>query len=440
MKRKALKAKPIELPDIPCGMTGKEKKRHRKLGKQFGMTWRDSSQLYRDLQGYREDAWRETVRAFEANPGSFSNAWHYLNNHPVFWTFGDVRDGKHPEVRERNLQHEYGMTFGCGIEVTVNRVDPKTRRISDDPALNTRTEVWYEVALTHWPTDPHYPIRIHDYECDGGAKTYEKAIVKAARKIHQRYGNDRQILDAEPNKEPEVACGCPAHQKARETLKPEGKGAQLKAALAPLIEAAPGWTGCQECYSFGCNAAVCRCGCHPKAEGTESEPTVAEALAEPDYNANLAAWERKILSEEPLPLGSGRPNLTSIIVNTRTPDKWRFVDTETQEVWRWEAGSFKLVDPQADAEELALLNNPDFMESLAQMQRGEGVPATTLIEEGADWQTRAEEAEAAVDRIKELCRREFNVRAGYQPAYEKVIEELGTALNWTLDATQGEGA
>jgi hypothetical protein len=368
MSRKALKAKPIELPDIPWRMTRGEKKRHRKLSDQLGVSFKDSSQLYRDLQGYRESDWDDTVHVFEANPRSFYNAWHYLNNHPVFWTFGEPRDGKVPEVHERNLQHEHGMTFGNGLEVTVHRVDPKTNSTSEDPARNTRTEVWYELSLTHWPTHPHYPIHIHDYEGDGGAKTYEKAIVRAARKVHELYGNDRKILDAqlEDKPEPENACHCPAHQKSREAL----------------AEAAPGWTGC-----------------HPKPEQEKSRE------------------------------GTVHRPLTPIMINTRKPGKWRFVDTETKQVWFWDDSSntFKLIDPVTDAQELAdadLLADPDLQESLAQMRRGDTVPATTLAEE---WERKAKEAEEAFARI-EIVLRDFTVRGGYQPAYDTAVRLIREAI------------
>jgi hypothetical protein len=407
---KSLKSKPIELPDIPWKMTRGEKKRHRELGKQIGSPFVRTVRLHHRLQEYRESAWFETVHAFEANPGDFYNAWHYLNNHPVFWTFGEPRDGTVPEVHERNLQHEYGMLFGNGIEVTVHRVDPKTRSVSDDPARNTRTEVWYELSLTHWPTHEHYPHRIHDYEGDGGAKTYEKAIVKAARKVHELYGNDRRILDAQLNKEPEPenACHCPAHQKSRETL----------------IEAAPGWTGCQECYSFGCNAAVCNCACHPKEEQAKTEPTLAEALAE------LGPSQVLPVAELAKTVGCGRPSLTQITVETRRPGKWRFVDTETQQVWRWRDGAFELVDPIADTQELTdadLLADPELQESIAQCQHGETVPATTLAEEEADWQARAEKAEASLARVRGLLP-EFRGRSGYAPTYSVALGLIEAAL------------
>jgi hypothetical protein len=37
------------------------------------------------------------------------------------------------------------------------------------------------------------------------------------------------------------------------------------------------------------------------------------------------------------------PPIVAITINTRKPDKWRFLDTETGETWRWMDGRFKLV-------------------------------------------------------------------------------------------------
>jgi len=393
MSRKALEAKSIELPDIPWKMTGGEKKRHHKLAEQLGQSRRDSSRLYRDVQGYRESDWYETVHAFEANPGSFYNAWHYLSNHPVFWTFGEPRDGKIPEVHERNLSHEYGLPLG--IDISVMRVDPKKHRVSKDPARNTRTEVWYELSLTHWPTHEHYPHRIHDYVGDGGAKTYEKAVVRAARKVHELYGNDRKTLDAqlEEKPEPENACHCPAHQKSREAL----------------VVATPDWTGCQECYSFGCNAAVCNCACHPKSEQEKSRE------------------------------GAVHHPLTPITLHTRKPIKWRFVDTETKQVWFWDDSrdTFKLVDPASDAQRLAdadLLADPDLQEALAQVRRGETVPATTFAEEQerAAWNP-----SDALERV-EVVLRDLDVRGSYQPSYTKAVQLIRAAIAGPAGQEKGQ--
>lgn len=228
MERKPLKKKTINLPVIPTKMTKRDKRWHRDFSKQIGNVQHNSDRLYYDLQLYRVQAWREAVRAFEANPDSFYNAYYYLNGHPVFWTFHRSADDTEVKVHERNLIHDCGIHGGLDLFVT--RVDPDTGTPSEDQALNTRTEIRYELSMQVWPTHETYPSGFHATNCDGGAQTYEEAVIKAARKIHKLYGNDRAKLDAD------IAA----------------------------------W----------------------------SVPTVADAAPEPDYDANLAAWEQEKLAEE----------------------------------------------------------------------------------------------------------------------------------------------
>lgn len=38
---------------------------------------------------------------------------------------------------------------------------------------------------------------------------------------------------------------------------------------------------------------------------------------------------------------NNRAELTHITISTRVPSKWRFVDLETDQVWKWEHGKFK---------------------------------------------------------------------------------------------------
>lgn len=39
----------------------------------------------------------------------------------------------------------------------------------------------------------------------------------------------------------------------------------------------------------------------------------------------------------------GNPNLTRLVINTRHPEKWRFLNTETGDVWRWDTNDDKYV-------------------------------------------------------------------------------------------------
>ena len=215
-----VKYKPIELPDLA---TSSEP------------GWLNpDGMLYYDAWLYLRAGWDETCRTYEANPGSLYNAWHYLNDHPIYWQLrggppagsmipacardlrdrireagivsslkddlgglvddleavGTGRPKRGPRRHVRNLEHGYGFDSG-GITITVERVNPADGKISADPALNTRTEFWYETGEWLWARNDQ-GVRVHAYKLDGGAPTYEQAVIDLARKVHHHYGNDRR--------------------------------------------------------------------------------------------------------------------------------------------------------------------------------------------------------------------------------------------------------
>jgi hypothetical protein len=178
-----MKQKPIRLPKLATVVPGDKR----------------SSRLYYDLRLYLETGWHETVRAYEANPGSFYNAWHYLNEHPVYWKLERYGAGQAdldalPLRHLKWLLHDYGFGSG-GISMAVARVAPDGRT-SGDPALNTRTEVWLETGEFAWSAVSEHHVEpgthYHNYKLDCGGGTYEEAVVKMARNVHRFYGNDRR--------------------------------------------------------------------------------------------------------------------------------------------------------------------------------------------------------------------------------------------------------
>lgn len=184
-----MKKKVIDLPVIPTKLSKEEREENRipALEKIFGK--KGAKTRYRHRQERRESDWYETVNRFEANP-SLYNAYRYIQNHPVFWRFQKVGDWE--LFHERCLYHEGGIREG--IEFTVERVNPKTRCISPDPALNTRVEIWCEFFITsHW-LEPVETARMNDYRLHTGGATYEEALIKAAKRLHRFYGNDRRKL------------------------------------------------------------------------------------------------------------------------------------------------------------------------------------------------------------------------------------------------------
>ena len=107
---------------------------------------------------------------------NFYEAWHWLNDHPLFTIDG------------------IGGAGGGSLYVEVVRVNPDNETIEDDEWLNTATRVWLEGG----PWEPeHSPVPgeiypagwSHDYNLDCGAPTYEEAVVKFVGLVKKYYGD-----------------------------------------------------------------------------------------------------------------------------------------------------------------------------------------------------------------------------------------------------------
>lgn len=159
-------------------------------------TWVRPPGLYARVWEGKQEAWRETVTEYEANPASFYCSWHYLNDHPVYWRFHPSRH--HPANHESCLETEYG--FGSdAINVHVAQVCVKCRRIhEEDGPYEKATRIWLETGKweMHFREGMKHHDHWHDIELDCGGGTYEEAVVKLARLVWEKYGNDRRIADA----------------------------------------------------------------------------------------------------------------------------------------------------------------------------------------------------------------------------------------------------
>lgn len=139
--------------------------------------------------------WTETVAAYEANPEDVFAAWYYLDGHPAFWRFRKNRAWT-PPAHFGNLQYEGAMSSGWP-EITPHKVNPATGEVEDDESLNTKLEWWYEFGPWELAPDDPGDHCTHDYRQDGGAETYEEAIIDIAKKVWTNYGNDRRVVDSE---------------------------------------------------------------------------------------------------------------------------------------------------------------------------------------------------------------------------------------------------
>lgn len=164
--------KPIVWPDIPCE------------GKPRGLSKESWPTLYQDLAKTRKEIWARRARTYEEKPEDFYTAWHWLQEHPIFWYFG----GRHHEA---GLQWERGVDEGLEFRPTL--VNPETESIDEDKAKNTALRIWVEVFPCSM-TEGRNGIRLHDYECDTGGATYEEAVVRVAKEIYAIHGHDREAL------------------------------------------------------------------------------------------------------------------------------------------------------------------------------------------------------------------------------------------------------
>jgi len=75
------------------------------------------------------------------------------------------------------------------LDVDMAKVNPKTGRIDDDEAKNTRVDYWLEGG----PFGKKHEAYMHDPNLDCGGETFEEAIVKYAELVKKHYGNRSDI-------------------------------------------------------------------------------------------------------------------------------------------------------------------------------------------------------------------------------------------------------
>lgn len=97
----------------------------------------------------------------------FHKAYHFLENHPAF----------------------EGEFLSC-LDIEVVKVNPLTNCVDDDNSLNTDVRIWLECGKKLYDEELGLDRKIatHDIDLDCGAKTFEKAIIKLAKKVKKHYG------------------------------------------------------------------------------------------------------------------------------------------------------------------------------------------------------------------------------------------------------------
>ena len=148
------------------------------------------------VAAYRAEEWSSSVAAYAANPADVLAAWYYLTAHPAFWTYLVPRDLTGVDPREID-------------EAAWARIEAEGWLSDSDGlahlAVNLgRSEGRLEVRMEHgpvlWPLDVparhRTGLRVggtpsHDPSLDVAGPTWEEAIVALAKKVRQRYGDDR---------------------------------------------------------------------------------------------------------------------------------------------------------------------------------------------------------------------------------------------------------
>lgn len=155
----------------------------------------------KELRASFKRDWEKILRDYHKDPKNVVFAWRYLEEHPIFQGHYGIKWGDHMDSR-----------FLQQLWIAYVKVNPKNRKISRDKSKNTMTEVWLEsgpvyrkkdkgkgVPAEHdgiWGSlglggDDETFANVHDYRLDCGGRTFEEALIKHAKLVHKRYGDDR---------------------------------------------------------------------------------------------------------------------------------------------------------------------------------------------------------------------------------------------------------
>lgn len=118
---------------------------------------------------------------------SFYDAYQWLKAHPAFYFKGPcVKDVTDKESLEGLIE---------ALTIDVVKVNPATKRIEDDIALNTEVVIWLECGpwdktIGDWPSSFCYTgIPTHDINLDCSGPTFEAAIIALYWKVLEHYGD-----------------------------------------------------------------------------------------------------------------------------------------------------------------------------------------------------------------------------------------------------------
>lgn len=113
---------------------------------------------------------------------NFYDAWWFLQEHPAF----KYINPKYPK------SGEWGFFEEC-LDIDVQKVNPKTKRIDNDEKLNTKVEVWLECGEYLFDEHNKEYLPCHDIQLDCGGDTFEEAIINLANLVKKYYKDEKYL-------------------------------------------------------------------------------------------------------------------------------------------------------------------------------------------------------------------------------------------------------
>ena len=113
----------------------------------------------------------------------FYEAYQWLYNHPVFQYQCTFEELSEPQLES---------FFDYAVDVEVVKVNPENNTIEDDPKLNIKTRVWFEISEDY--DEKYHTTSTHIWYLDTGGNTYEEAMISLANLVYKFYKDGDELL------------------------------------------------------------------------------------------------------------------------------------------------------------------------------------------------------------------------------------------------------
>lgn len=113
----------------------------------------------------------------------FYEAYHWLDNHPIFEESISI-PGQKILIKHSRFQE--------GLYMMVVKVDIEKEEIMEEESRNTETRVWLEhgpFTIESVEVGREWRGCSHDIDLDCGGATFEEAIIELAKLVKDKYGD-----------------------------------------------------------------------------------------------------------------------------------------------------------------------------------------------------------------------------------------------------------